>query len=280
MPVLRETQQHSSRTQRVAMGTQSDTAAAHSARLQRAAGNEDCAICCEPLSQGYVLRLPNCGHKLHYYCYNAFTGFDSGRGAVSRCPLCRASLIVEQQVEGTGVFAVPPTQARAERPQGGSSARPDLMAECLLRWARERRDTGGLAETVPATQRGREERVRALESACGLTSATSDGMRTCRHAASHASLLAGPGADPNAALQQTATELQRQREAGRCASRDGMGRDRARQTSERELDRKALQSHEARQRARRQREAQDAQEHKKRVRAQIAADRAERAAAL
>lgn len=255
------------------MLSMSATASAQSARLQRAAGDDDCAICLAPLSAQPCLRLAGCNHVLHLDCYLAFTQHDSDRGAVSRCPLCRAMLIVEQKIEGTGVFAVQSPPGRVA--SGGSiDSQRNVMAECLTRWARERQE---YQEMVPATHRAREQRVRALEATYGLSNATSESSRAWRHAASHAALLAGPGEDPaGAALQGVATELQQRRDEQQRTERDGMGRDLARQRRERELDKQALQANEARQRKRKETERLEAEQERKRLREQIAADRLKR----
>ena len=251
--------------------TFSSTGAAHSERLQRAAGDQDCVICLEALCAHPVLRLANCGHNLHLHCYLAFTAHDSARGAATCCPLCRASLIVEQQTEGTGVIAAQTLPPRC--PDQCSDAHPNAMAKALLRWAREQWERGGQAETVPATHRGREERVRALETAAGLSNDTSESLRTWRHAASHASLLAGPGEHPAAALHSVATDARLQREAQHRVERDGMGRSLERRTRERQADLQALWASQKRREINQQKEQQEAREERQRLREQIAADR-------
>ena len=260
------------------MAGSAPTAAAQSARLQRTVGDEDCAICCDALATKPCIRLAGCTHVLHLNCYMRFTAYDGARGTASRCPLCRASLIVEQRTEGTGVFASP-VQPRRESPSGCRSPR-DVMAECLLRWVRERQ--GHAEPPVPATHRAREDRVRALERERGLEPILSEGSRAWRHAASHASLLAGgPGAHAISqadALTETASELALPFRRDHRPQLDALGRDRERQRAERELDRQALEAAAKRERKRKQDEQIEAERDRKRLRAQIAADRRERRA--
>lgn len=249
----------------------SPTAAAQSERLKRAAGDNDCPICLDALSSRSCIRLAGCDHVLHLACYLNFTQHDHARDRASRCPLCRATLIVEQKTEGTGVFAV--DEAPDIMPNlRGSLASPQVMAKCLLRWATERQQRGTRAEPVPVTHRAREELVRALELQNGLSPILSEGSRAWRHSAAHASLLAGPGADSAEALQATASELVL---GHNVQQMDALGRDPARQRRERKLDQQALEDYADRQRKRKQEEKQDAERERKRLREQIKADRRE-----